>query len=207
MSAVGRDDAFCALQEGIRTQRMLIRTPREEDAPALWAAIDESREHLGPWIHWVRHYRMPRDAEHFIDGAKLDFAGRRELFLAMFSLEEPGRLLGGTGFHNIEWEIPAFEIGYWLRASAAGAGYMTEAVAAQCAFVAERFGAKRISITCDAANERSAAIPRRLGFAQEGHLRNAGLTPQGTVRDTLVFAVTEWPPLLSSPLLGERGRG
>jgi len=190
---VDRADAFSALQTGIQTPRMLIRTPREDDAAALWEAIDESREHLGPWIHWVTHYRTPRDADRFIDGASLDFAGRRELFLAMFSREEPGRLLGGTGFHNIEWEIPAFEIGYWLRASAAGAGYMTEAVAAQCAFAAERFGAKRIAITCDAANERSAAVPRRLGFAEEGRLRNAGLTPQGTLRDTLIFAVTGWP--------------
>lgn len=189
-----REGAFSELQSGIVTERLVIRTPRPEDAPALWEAIEESREHLAPWIHWVGHYRTPKDADRFIDGAALDFAGRRELFLAMFDRDRPDRLLGGTGFHNIEWEIPAFEIGYWLRASAAGQGYMTEAVAAQCAFVVERFGAKRIAITCDADNERSAAVPRRLGFAQEGRLRNAGLTPRGALRDTLVFAVTGWPP-------------
>lgn len=189
-----RADAFTALETGIETERLLIRTPRPGDAPALWAAVDESREHLTPWIHWVRHYRTPKDADRFIDGAAIDFAGRRELFLAMFDRADPGRLLGGTGFHNIEWEIPAFEIGYWLRASAAGQGYMTEAVAAQCAFVADRFGANRIVITCDADNDRSAAVPRRLGFVEEGRLRNAGLTPQGALRDTLVFAVTGWPP-------------
>lgn len=203
---MNRDHAFSELETGLETERMLIRTPRPEDAPALWAAIDESREHLGPWIHWVKHYQTPRDADRFIEGAAMDFAGRRELFLAMFSRDEPGRLLGGTGFHNIEWEIPALEIGYWLRASAAGRGYMTEAVAAQCAFAVDRFGAKRISITCDANNVRSAAIPRRLGFAQEGHLRNAGLTPHGQIRDTLIFAVTSWPPLPISPLPMGEGR-
>lgn len=196
---IGREHAFAAMREGIRTERLLIRTPRPEDAPALWEAIDESREHLAPWIHWLPHYRTPRDAEHFIEGAGLDFATRRELFLGMYALDEPGRFLGGTGFHNIEWEIPAFEIGYWLRASAVGRGLMAEAVAAQTAFVVERFGAKRVAITCDAANERSAAVPRRLGFTEEGHLRNAGLTPTGAVRDTLVFAVTAWPPEHNQP--------
>jgi RimJ/RimL family protein N-acetyltransferase len=52
------------------------------------------------------------------------------------------------------------------------------------------FTAQRVSIQCDAANTRSANIPRRLGFVHEATLRNDGRNTMGELTDTLVFAIT-----------------
>jgi ribosomal-protein-serine acetyltransferase len=100
------------------------------------------------------------------------------------------RYLGGSGLHRIDWDVPAFEIGNWLRTSAVGQGYVSEAVRLLCGLAFDTLGGKRVEIRCDARNTRSVAVPRRLGFVQEGCLRNQCRDGAGELRDTLVFAMT-----------------
>jgi ribosomal-protein-serine acetyltransferase len=110
-------------------------------------------------------------------------------------LKGTNTLVGSSGLHRINWEVPKFEIGYWVRARFAGQGYISEAVTAISDFAFETLGARRVEIRLDAQNERSEAIPRRLGFALEGRLRNEDrdhLT--GELRDTLVFAKVRADP-------------
>ncbi|MHA6782362.1 GNAT family N-acetyltransferase [Pseudonocardia saturnea] len=57
------------------------------------------------------------------------------------------------------------EIGYWLHPAHTGHGFVTAAVGALTA-EAFRIGADRVEIVHDAANTRSGAVPRRLGFAE-----------------------------------------
>jgi RimJ/RimL family protein N-acetyltransferase len=49
--------------------------------------------------------------------------------------------------------------------------------------------ANRVELTCDALNTRSAAVAERLGFVREARLRNEELARDGTLRDTLVYAL------------------
>ena len=56
------------------------------------------------------------------------------------------------------------EIGYWLRPDAVGRGVMTAVARSLTATAFTLDGITRVAIRCDAANERSAAIPKRLGF-------------------------------------------
>ncbi|MBF6590801.1 MAG: GNAT family N-acetyltransferase, partial [Ktedonobacterales bacterium] len=105
--------------------------------------------------------------------------------------------LGGLGLHPRGWETGFFEIGYWLRASAEGQGYMAEGVRLMTDYAFAHLGATRVQIRCDARNQRSAGLARRLGFVQEAHLRCQMRATDGTLRDTLVFALTptdqRWP--------------
>jgi RimJ/RimL family protein N-acetyltransferase len=102
---------------------------------------------------------------------------------------ETGHYLGGIGIHPHNWAARSFEIGYWLRVSAAGQGYITEAAGLVVAYLFDQLEAKRVQICCDERNLRSAAVARRLGFIQEGRLRNDQLTPTGTLRTTLIFGM------------------
>ncbi len=101
-----------------------------------------------------------------------------------------GRYLGGSGLHRVDWAVPTFEIGCWLRTSAWGQGYVCEAVRVLCRFAFETLRASRVEICCDGRNERSVAVPRRLGFAEEARLRNQARDSSGDLRDTLIFALT-----------------
>lgn len=100
-----------------------------------------------------------------------------------------GAIIGGSGLHRIDWEVPRFEIGYWLQTSYTGQGYMTEAVTAVSNFAFNTLGAKRVEIRCDARNQRSAAVARRAGYVLEATVRQEmrhHLSHE--LRDTLIFA-------------------
>src|SRR5205823_14347527 len=99
------------------------------------------------------------------------------------------RYLGGSGLHPHDWESRYCEIGYWIRLSASGQGYIAEAVQLLTDYAFSALKATRVEIRCDERNVRSAAIPQRLGFVQEGRLRNHELAPDGTLRNLLIFSL------------------
>jgi ribosomal-protein-serine acetyltransferase len=169
--------------------RILIRPLQAGDGQALWEAIEESREQLAPWLPWVANTLSPDDSEAAARRGASRWLARTDLMVGIWE-SQTGRYLGGSGLHRIDWTVPAFEIGYWLRTSAWGKGYASETVRLLCSFAFETLGANRVEIRCDAANARSASVPRRLGVALEARLRNHCRDAAGDLRDTLVFAMT-----------------
>jgi RimJ/RimL family protein N-acetyltransferase len=176
------------LPEALTSGRVIVRCYRPGDGADLWDAVEESRAHLAPFMPWVDSHRCPDDSEAYARSARARWQLREELPMCVREVGT-GRYLGGTGLHQIAWDVPSFEVGYWLRASAEGFGFMTEAVQLVCGLAFEICGANRVHIRCDSSNARSAAIPRRLGFTLEGVLRNASRSPFGELRDTLVFSL------------------
>jgi RimJ/RimL family protein N-acetyltransferase len=168
--------------------RVTMRQYREDDAPALWTAVDESRATLGEWLPWVRDYTAPDEAVATIRRLRARWSLREDLVVGIFETES-GRLLGGSGLHRIDWTIRRFEIGYWLRTSAVGHGYVTEAVQVLTRFAFEQLAANRVEIRMDVRNTRSRAIPVRLGFVFEGCHRRALPDVHLQPRDSDVFAL------------------
>lgn len=171
--------------------RVLLRPLRREDAAAFFAAVDESRLHLRPFILWDRFHQTVEDSLDFILDSEAQWLLREQLRVGIFE-RASGRLLGGTGlmFPGNGWDIGACEIGYWLRASATGHGYMAEAVRLLTAWAFTGWHAQRVEIDVDARNVRSAAVAHRLGFVLEGGLRNALSGEDGLPHDQLIFALT-----------------
>lgn len=176
------------IPERFEGQRVLLRPLVDDDAGALYAAIKESREHLRPWMPWYDTHGTLNDTRDYIRTSRGNWILRTELGMGIF-LRDSGALLGGTGLHVQSWDIPAFEIGYWIRKSAEGYGYVSESTRLLTTFGFEGLGAQRLVIRCDARNGRSAAVPQRLGYVLEGTLRRADLDPEGRPRDTMVFAM------------------
>jgi RimJ/RimL family protein N-acetyltransferase len=114
----------------------------------------------------------------------------REEFSGSLWLRSDGTFLGGIGLHPINWNVPSFEIGYWLRKSATGQGYMTEAVRLMTRLAFETLEANRVFIRCSAKNSHSASVARRAGYVAEGALRNAERATDGELYDMLFFGMT-----------------
>lgn len=170
------------------TARLTIRCPMPGDGPALNAAILESLEELRPWMPWAKTAPTLEESEIHVRKNHAKFLAREDMPLLLF-LKGTNTVIGGSGLHRMDWSVPRFEIGYWLRSSFARQGYMTEAVAGITEFAFEVLGAKRVEIRCDANNVRSAAIPQRLGFTHEGTLRHDDRHHlSGELRDTMIFA-------------------
>jgi len=173
----------------IRSARLLLRPLRETDAGQILAAIEESREHLAPWLAWPPNIQTLDDARDLCIRWAARWNLRTDLGFGIFSAAD-GRVLGAIGLHDPNWALRSFEIGYWLRTSAVGAGNVTEAVQLQAIMAFEMLEARRVEIRCDPNNLSSRRVPERLGIPLGGHLRNAWLDPHGNVRDTLVYAAT-----------------
>lgn len=181
------------LFDELRGERVLVRPYCESDAEALHEAVDESREHIRPWLPWAEGHQTIEETRDWIIRCMAHWLLREGLPLGIWEIGT-GRYLGGTGVHPRNWEIGYFEIGYWLRHSAEGHGYMQEAVRLIVDFAFEQLGAQRVEIRCDARNRRSAAVAERLGFVREAHLRHHERAPDGSLRDTLIFALIPGDP-------------
>ncbi|MFT9847028.1 GNAT family N-acetyltransferase [Aneurinibacillus sp. REN35] len=170
------------------TERLLIRMPKPGDGKAVYEAIQASIDDLTPWMIFLQQKPSEQDVEANIRESHANFLKREELRLLVFR-KDTGEFIASSGLHRINWNIPKFEIGYWIDSRYSGQGYMTEAVEGITAFAFDTLHARRVEIRCDAPNVKSRAIAERLGFTLEGILRNEALSVDGKeVRDTCIYA-------------------
>lgn len=167
----------------------MVRTWEPSDAPLLKDAIDSSLDHLRRWLPWaVSEPSSPEALRERLRRFGAAFEEGREWLYGIFPLDET-RVLGGAGLHK-RIGADGLEIGYWLRADAEAHGYATEAIGAltRAAFAVD--GIARLEIRCDPHNVRSAAVPRRLGYA---HVETVGVAVPGSggeLRPTMVWRLT-----------------
>ena len=176
------------LPEELHGRRVLIRPYVASDAAAVKEAIEESREALRPWMPWWQTHQTLDESIDFCIRSRARWMLRENLNVGVWD-RESGRYLGGSGFHDPQWRVPRFEIGYWLRTSAVGHGYMTEAVRVLTRAAFELLHANRVEIRCDSRNERSRHVAERCGYVLDGTLRRDSITTDGHLRDTLVFSL------------------
>ena len=168
----------------IVTERLVLRSWEPRDAPLLKEAVDSSIDHLLPWMPWAVH--EPQSLEDKVALLR-QFRGKFDLgqdfTYGIFTPDEE-QAVGGTGLHTRIGD-DAFEIGYWIRASRAGEGLGTESTAALTRVAFELTDVDRIEIRCEPENERSRAIPRKLGYLEEATLRRRLRHPEP--RDVVVY--------------------
>src|SRR5712692_5182937 len=176
------------LFEGLRGERIIVRPYRESDAQSLFEAVAESRDHLRPWLPFADEHQTVEESRDWILHQVANWVLREDMMPGIWEAAT-NRFLGGSGLHPRNWETRYFEIGYWLRVSATGQGYITEAVQLLTDYAFSALAATRVEIRCDERNVRSAAVAQRLGFVQEACLRNEQLAADGVLRNTLIFAL------------------
>jgi len=184
------DPLLLDLPAQIVTERLTISAPATGDGVSVNRAIAESFNELNAWMPWAATMPSVEESERFVRDAAAKYLRRTDLPLFLRE-RSSGEFIGASGLHRIDWSVPRFEIGYWCRTSRVGRGYVTEAVVAITRFAFDVLRAERIEIRCDTANTRSWRIAERLGFTLEGVLRHDTRTPQGELRDTRVYALTE----------------
>lgn len=145
--------------------------PQDDFAPA-FRLIEESVDHLRPWMGWVARHGEETTRD-FLAKAESKWAADEAY---NYAIAEGGTLVGMCQTYRVE--APArWRMGYWLHPAATGRGIATRATAA---LVAEMFalpGVEYVEITHDLANTASARVPRRLGFTEIGHERTLPETP------------------------------
>jgi len=178
------------IPESFETDRLIIRVPRAGDGPALNEAVLETFDDLKLWMPWAQEKPSVEKSEENSRRAYAKFLLREDITLRLIH-KPTGDILGSSGLHRIDWSVPKFEIGYWCRTRYVGQGYITEAVKGILKFGFETLGAKRIEIRSDATNVRSIQVAERVGMIREAVLRNESGGMDGSLRDMVVFALTD----------------
>ncbi|MFC4610381.1 GNAT family N-acetyltransferase [Streptomyces maoxianensis] len=138
----------------------------EADLPELFRVIEESLEHLRPWMPWVAEHSLGRTTD-FLAGRAERWASGDEFTYAIV-LDEA--IVGACGLLRRD-DTPdnAREIGYWLHPAATGRGVATRTARALVDQAFRLPGIGYVEVVHDPANVASGAVPARLGFTE--HLR------------------------------------
>jgi ribosomal-protein-serine acetyltransferase len=171
--------------EGGRHLRLL----EESDAQELHALVERNRERLARWMVWAEHQTLQQTLM-FIQATRRQIAENDGLTMALAGDEQ---IIGVVGFHGVDWQHRSTSLGYWLTESEEGRGTMTRAVAALVGHAFERWRLNRVEIRADVSNTRSRAVAERLGFRQEGTLREA-YRVGGRYGDDVVYSMlaSDW---------------
>jgi ribosomal-protein-serine acetyltransferase len=175
--------------EELQGTRILLRGYHENDAPAFFDAVVESRDRLRPWDDWPDTGETLEIARAWLREDMARWLLREQFQVGIWDLESK-QFFGNIMLCPHNWAIPFFEIGYWLRNSAEGKGYMTEAVQLLTDYAFDQLGARRVMLRIDERNQRSIALAQRLHFQREGPLRNQERAADGTLRNMVIFALT-----------------
>jgi ribosomal-protein-serine acetyltransferase len=148
-----------------------LRLLEEGDAEELYRVVDANRDYLAEWMPWAADQTL-EGTRGFIRTAMRRHAENNGLETALVL---DGSIVGAAGFPAVDWVARSTSIGYWLAEAHQGRGLMTSAVRALIDHAFGELGLHRMEIRAAVDNRRSRAIPERLGFEQEGVLREAEL--------------------------------
>jgi len=168
-----------------------IRLLEKQHAEELFQLIEINRASLRQWLPWLDWSNSPADtAEHI--RLSLQRFNESNGFSAGIWID--GKLAGAIGVHAVDARHRSSSLGYWLAEHARGRGYMTQACRAVIDAAFEHYHLHRIEIRCATGNEKSCAIPIRLGCTYEGTLREAEWLYDHFV-DLRVYSMLEqdWP--------------
>lgn len=168
----------------LHTPRARLREVRLEDAEALLDiyADPQAVRYLG---------RPPQTLEQVQTRVSkmIEDIGRGEA--AFWVLTDPGAdgAVAYLGFFR--WDVPhqSAELGYVLARTRWGQGLMREVLPTLVRHGFEALGLHRMEARIDPGNDASIRLVERLGFREEGRLRDRTLNEDGSREDLIVFGL------------------
>ncbi|RCH68930.1 N-acetyltransferase [Streptomyces sp. SDr-06] len=154
----------------------------EADLPEYFRVIEESLEHLRPWMPWVAEHGLARTTDFLARRAGRWASGDEYTYAIVLD----GAIVGACGlFRRDDTREEVREIGYWLHPAATGRGVATRTARALVDQAFRLPGVDAVEVVHDAANRSSAAVPARLGFAEHLRRPNEPLAPAETGVDQI----------------------
>lgn len=139
----------------------VVRRYVDSDARALMDSVTRSREHLRPWMPWIKFEPLDVRARRKLIREWDDAWNRGEDFPMGIFVGDV--VVGGTGFH-LRGEIDSVDIGYWVHVDFVGRGIIRRVVKALTTCALQMDEIQRVVICHDEANVSSRKVPEALGF-------------------------------------------
>jgi ribosomal-protein-alanine N-acetyltransferase len=175
----------------LESERLLLRPIAREDTPFA-----------------VRHFTDPEVNRYMLDDEPVTTAAEAAAIVEFYVTapgapynrwvllrKADGEPIGTCGYHRWSRQHRKAEIGYDLGPPWQRQGYMGEALGAMLRHGFGPMGLHRVEAMVAVANERSAGLLRRLGFAREGLLRDSSFSG-GRFHDHELYALLAGPGLM-----------
>jgi RimJ/RimL family protein N-acetyltransferase len=172
--------------EQIRTDRLLLRVPRLDDAQAIFEEYASDPE-VTRYLLWPP-YQAVEDLEAFLKSC-LDRGPQTKSLPWAITLPPSDRVVGMIAVHpQTTFKV---DVGYVLARRLWGQGIMTEALRAVIGVALARPEIYRVAAACDLDNPASARVMEKAGMSREGILRRYGVHPNvsNEPRDVVFYSV------------------
>lgn len=131
----------------------------------IFNAINQNRKFLRKWLPFIDFTHKIIDTEKFVRSIlEKPSTNRDEVYLIWYKHEFAGLI----GFKDADRINDKIEIGYWLIEKMTGKGIATAAARKMVNLAFRNMDMNRVQIRCGVGNDKSSAIPQRLGFSYEG---------------------------------------
>ncbi|MBL7255553.1 GNAT family N-acetyltransferase [Paractinoplanes lichenicola] len=167
----------------LRTARLTLRAPHEDDVDAIVAAVADPLTQR--WLPLPDPYEREHAVTFVAETAPTVRASGRGLIRA---IECDGELAGLIDLKNTDWRHRTTEIGYWTTPAVRGRGVMTEATVALSRWALTEAAFERVIMRIAPGNTASIRVAERAGFTYEGVARNAGIIHAGRV-DLAIYSL------------------
>jgi ribosomal-protein-serine acetyltransferase len=148
---------------------MQLRLLEERHVEDLFALISRNKEYLHEWIA-VPAYEGPVETlKASVKKRLLQFVEGEGYHLGIWYRDA----LVGILDYRLSWRNRNVELGYWLDETMQGKGFVTAACRTMVRHAFQEHQLHKVVISCAIDNPRSRAVAERLGFIQEGILRQA----------------------------------
>lgn len=169
---------------------ILLRSYQTDDAGDLFRTVNDSREHLRPWLIWVDATTKPEHSQQFIQTSLQQQHSQEALALGIFY---DRKLVGGIGMHLWDHVLEKAQLGYWISKEFEGKGIVTKCLERFIDFLFDKVHLNKLEIHFIPNNKRSAAVATKLGFKTEGILRDSYIV-NGTFTNLVITGLLkkEW---------------
>ena len=167
---------------------ILLRSPRDEDLPAILAAVRESLPELHPWMDWATEAFDEAAAQRWLNHFHQAWNNSTAFQFAITDAAS-GLYLGGCGVDGIDPKYGTCNLGYWVRSSRTGHGIASRAVRLAAQFAFQQVGLLRAEIVIAARNLASQRAAQKAGAHFDGFRKNS-LVVRTDVYDSVLYSLT-----------------
>jgi RimJ/RimL family protein N-acetyltransferase len=156
----------------VETELLTIRKYKKGDGKEYFELFERNsnRELLREYVDEATDVTTIEGAEIKVREHAAEWEARTRFVMGIWSKEE-NLYIGELWIEPKKWEVPSFELGYYLDTGFQGRGLAHEAAKRALEFLFEDLQAHKVIILTRDTNEKSWKLAERLGFSREGHLR------------------------------------
>jgi RimJ/RimL family protein N-acetyltransferase len=171
----------------LQNDSILVRPHEADDIEPLLAAVRESISEISPWLPWCHPDFSREELAGFVALSRKGWGDGSQYHFAIFD-SQTGSALGGISLNHLARSNRLANMGYWIRTSAAGRGFASQAVKLVATYGFRNLDLSRIEIAAIPGNAASRRVAERAGAKFEAIARNR-LVMHGRAYDAALYSL------------------